>query len=170
MSSVSADVASLPGHGYGHVLAQGVYFIRFLAEGAGEAAPDRQTVLDEGSVDSLVLSDLLSDHGTADDVGDWNTDQKSVYDARLAHLLGDLAFRVARHEVRDDAYCAVAEATEKARLEFTHSLFFSDVAYGCIKNNLPCLLLCQISPHFYSCYSTRPNSSALRRKLNESVI
>jgi len=43
-----------------------------------------------------------------------------VDDARLAHLLGNLALGVTRHEVRDDADRAVAEATEQTILEFTH--------------------------------------------------
>lgn len=115
---------SLPSHRHGHVGTQGVHLARFLAKGAEETAPNRQTVLAKGSVDSFVLTDLLSDHGGADEVSDWNADEQPVQDTGLSNLLGNLAFRVAGHEVRDDANRAVAEASEQTRLEFGHDEYY----------------------------------------------
>jgi len=67
-----AAQVSLPGHRHGHAPAKGVHLVSFLAKGAPWAAPNRQTVRENGSIDSLVLTDLLSDHGGTDEVGDWN--------------------------------------------------------------------------------------------------
>jgi len=76
------------------------------------AAPDCETVAEETSFDSFVLTDLLSYHDAADQVDDWHEEQQSLHATRLADLLANLARRVAGHEVRDDADGTVAEAAE----------------------------------------------------------
>jgi len=79
-----------------------------------------QAVHHERPFDVLLSANLFSYLGATDDVGDRNDGKNSVCNAALSDLLGDLAFDVARHEVRNDAERAVVKAAAQTVLEFRH--------------------------------------------------
>jgi len=94
-----------------------VHLLSRLGERAEVAAPGHEQISNEPTRDPLLLAYLLSEAGHTDQVSDGDELDESTHQARLAHLLGDLAGRVAGHNVSDDADHAVVEASTQTILE-----------------------------------------------------
>jgi len=103
-----------------HGLAHALNLLSFLYEGAKPAEPVQQTVRHETPLDALGVSDLLADLGTRVHADAAEERHDAIVAAALAHRLGVLARRVARHEVRDDAQPAVVEAREQPVFPVAH--------------------------------------------------
>lgn len=76
-------------------------------------------VADLRSLNVPLVANLPSHDGATDEPGDWHKRQDTVQHTRFADLLGDFTRRVTRHQVRDDAHAAVAEAAEKTVLKLS---------------------------------------------------
>lgn len=112
-----APLPLLSHHALSHALPERVHFHGGLSEGAAVAAPHGEDVPNEAARDALLLPHLLPQTAGTDEVGQGYELDQTADEARLANLLGDLADRVAGHEVGDDADGAVVEAAAEAVLE-----------------------------------------------------
>ena len=91
-----------------------------LRERAQTAEHHHAAVADRAALDTLLVAHLSANDRRADDVCERHEHEDAVQDARLTDLLGDLALRVAGHEVGDDADHAVIEAPAETVLPDTH--------------------------------------------------
>jgi len=105
----------------GHGLRRGSLHLRcILHEGAERAEHVHQAVAAEPAIDALGLADQAPDFGVEVDADGAQRGQAAVEEAALADLLGRLAGRHARDEVRDDAEAAVVEAPAQTVGPLTH--------------------------------------------------
>ena len=73
-----------------------------LHQSAQSAAPDHQQILNAGSLDTLLFSNLATDLGTTPQVQYRYEHRQGVHDAALAQLFGVLTKGVAWTEIGDD--------------------------------------------------------------------
>jgi len=96
---------------------QCVDLLSFLAHGTRSAEPNRETILDERSWDTLLFPDLASNRGSADDVGDGHEHNGSTKAAALTDLLGNLASHYAGAAPGAEEDLAVVATSEQAVLK-----------------------------------------------------
>jgi len=116
-------IFSFPGHGLHarHVLR----LLSHLNDGAQRAAEVSDDVAHQRTLDSSILSQLLSVQSAEDDERKSEERSQSAHKATLTESLGVFAEGVTRDDVRDDADAAVVEATAKSVFPFRH-LYVSD--------------------------------------------
>lgn len=75
-----------------------------------------------------MLSDLLTDHGSTDQIGEGYEHDRPAQAAAVPHLFGDLSGHIAGATDRTYANVAVTEASEKALLKFSRHALLLTVA------------------------------------------
>ena len=71
-------------------------------------------VVQEASFDPLLLSDCPSNRSTTANVNEWDEVIDTMSYARLSDTLGDLSCRVARKDIRDEAYTTIRETVTQS--------------------------------------------------------
>ncbi|GFR89717.1 hypothetical protein ElyMa_006131900 [Elysia marginata] len=97
-----------------------LHLLRLLHQRARIAEYNSEQVSAATTLDVPTLSDLATHAHQSDQVQYGHEVSQATQKTVLAHRLGVLAKRVARHKVGDEAQAKVVEAAEETMLEFTH--------------------------------------------------
>lgn len=96
-----------------------MHLLRLLYQCTQRAETDHQQIVEGGTRDALLLSDLASDLQRREDVDDGADVGEAASEATFADGFGILAKLVARHEIGNNAQPEIVEAAEKSVLPFS---------------------------------------------------